>query len=118
MRKMFVGVPFEDSESSCGYCSEAKRTQNGMWAIRCEPEDYQEMIDRGWRRSGCYCYRPLLDADECCKLFTIRLPVEGVVGSKSQKKKLRRFVRGVSEMAGGWGEGVCDGSRKEWRRYR
>ena len=63
------------------------------------------MIDRGWRRSGCYCYRPLLDADECCKLFTIRLPVEGVVGSKSQKKKLRRFVRGVSEMAGGGGEG-------------
>ena len=33
---------------------------------------YQEMIDRGWRRSGAYCYKPDLRRS-CCPQYTIKL---------------------------------------------
>jgi hypothetical protein len=32
---------------------------------------YQGMIDRGWRRSGLYCYKPDLKRS-CCPQYTIK----------------------------------------------
>jgi hypothetical protein len=34
-------------------------------------EDYQLLIDRGWRRSGTYIYKPAMDRT-CCPLYTIK----------------------------------------------
>lgn len=46
-----------------------------MWAESLTVEDYQYLIDRGWRRSGKYCYKPVMDIT-CCPLYTIRYIVE------------------------------------------
>ena len=43
----------------------------GMWCHAMTPGDYQELIDRGWRRSGKYAYKPLMNKT-CCPQYTIR----------------------------------------------
>ena len=49
--------------------------------------DYQELIDRGWRRSGKYIYKP--DTFKtCCPQLTIRCDVENYHFSKSHKSAL------------------------------
>ena len=42
-----------------------------MWAHVLNVEQYQALIDRGWRRSGSYCYKPVMDRI-CCPPYTIR----------------------------------------------
>lgn len=42
-----------------------------MVAYSLFPEDYQDLIDRGWRRSGTYCYKPTNDKT-CCPCYTIK----------------------------------------------
>lgn len=42
-----------------------------MWAHSLTVQDYQALIDRGWRRSGSYCYKPLND-ETCCPMYTIK----------------------------------------------
>ena len=50
----------------------------------------QSLIDRGWRRSGKYCYKPMME-QTCCPQYTIRLDVSKFSASKSQKKLARKF---------------------------
>ena len=79
--------------STCGYCKSTKATfkSHGMSAHACSVEDYQHLIDRGWRRSGNWMYQPVLD-DTCCPPYTVRLDVNEFTPTKSQKKVERRFT--------------------------
>ena len=36
----------------CGYCGGRGSISQGMWAERMTVGDYQDLLDRGWRRSG------------------------------------------------------------------
>lgn len=45
--------------------------QIGLWAHALSVNDYQNLIDRGWRRSGYYCYKPNM-ANTCCPSYTIK----------------------------------------------
>lgn len=79
-------------KSSCGYCKKDKSScSNGMWASSLTVEAYQEMIDRGWRRAGKYCYKSIMDKT-CCPLYTIRCEALKFEMSKSQKKVIRRVT--------------------------
>ena len=44
---------------------------SGMWLHILKVGDYQDLIDRGWRRSGMYGYKPIMTG-ACCALYTIR----------------------------------------------
>lgn len=46
-------------------------TTSGMTAHFLSVEDYQDLIDRGWRRSGKYCYKPS-NRTTCCPSYTIK----------------------------------------------
>lgn len=60
--------------------------------------DYQELCDRGWRRSGSYTY--LLDnAHNCCPSYVIRLNALNSKLSKSHRRVRRLFDR---YLAGEW----------------
>jgi len=61
-----------------------------MWAHYLTPQDYQDLIDRGWRRSGKYCYKPTMD-ETCCPQYTIRCSANEFKPSKKQKKVLKKF---------------------------
>ncbi|KAI8645332.1 arginine-tRNA-protein transferase [Parasitella parasitica] len=59
--------------------------------------DYQDLIDRGWRRSGKYLYKPNLE-ESCCPQYTIRLDANRFNATKSQKKiinKFNRYIKGT-----------------------
>lgn len=84
--------------SSCGYCKSTSYTSisHGLWAQSIKAEDYQDLLDRGWRRSGCFLYKPEMEST-CCPPYTIRLKACDFVPSKEQvrvQKKMQRFVEG------------------------
>eukprot|EP01083_Nonionella_stella_P176194 615887_1 len=80
-----------DNSHRCGYCkSETGWHSYGHGMPKLSLEDYQALIDRGWRRSGTWCYVPYHDR-MCCPNFTIRLDVREFRASKQQKKVMRRF---------------------------
>jgi len=70
-----------------------------MWAHYLTPQDYQDLIDRGWRRSGKYCYKPML-RETCCPQYTIRCLANDFKPSKSHKKVLKKFRNFILNDAG------------------
>ncbi|KAI0729359.1 arginine-tRNA-protein transferase [Fomitopsis betulina] len=94
--------PLTPHPSTCGYCGPpGKRSivKSNRHTAECMPlrmscQVYQKMIDRGWRRSGEYCYKPGLKRS-CCPQYTIRLDANQFKPSKSQRKLLNRWNRFV-----------------------
>jgi arginine-tRNA-protein transferase len=89
---MSVVEYFADNDASrCGYCRGRNTSySNGMWSHVLTCSDYQDLIDRGWRRSGRYCYKPTMDKT-CCPQYTIKCDVTAFTVTKSQKKVLKKF---------------------------
>ncbi|XP_067633721.1 arginyl-tRNA--protein transferase 1 isoform X3 [Eurosta solidaginis] len=84
---------YSKQNSRCGYCKGAKcSVSHGMHAYTMFPQDYQELIDRGWRRSGLYCYKPL-NNETCCPCYTIKCDALEFKLTKSHKKILKRMAR-------------------------
>ncbi|XP_044739913.1 arginyl-tRNA--protein transferase 1 [Chrysoperla carnea] len=87
----------EQEKHKCGYCKKLKSSATyGMWAQYLTVQDYQELIDRGWRRSGKYCYKPIMDVT-CCPMYTIRCEALNLKLSKSQKKILKRVNKFLTD---------------------
>ncbi|XP_009146742.1 arginyl-tRNA--protein transferase 2 [Brassica rapa] len=80
--------------STCGYCKSptSSSISHGLWTERLTVHDYQGLLDRGWRRSGCYLYKPEM-AKTCCPSYTIRLRASDFVPSKEQQRVRRRLER-------------------------
>ncbi|RUP52027.1 hypothetical protein BC936DRAFT_143203 [Jimgerdemannia flammicorona] len=79
--------------SNCGYCKSGDTSHTfGIWAHLLTCRDYQDLIDRGWRRSGHYVYKPNL-RKSCCPQYTIRLDATQFKPSKSQRKIISKFNR-------------------------
>jgi len=76
----------------CGYCKndDPSRFTHGMWAHHLTVQAYQDMLDRGWRRSGKYCYKPTMEKT-CCPQYTIRCDTLQFHPSRSQKRVVRRL---------------------------
>ncbi|GAO47949.1 hypothetical protein G7K_2144-t1 [Saitoella complicata NRRL Y-17804] len=82
-----------NKKSRCGYCSNPSGSYTfGLWAHSLTVEHYQKMIDRGWRRSGKYLYKPDLRAS-CCPQYTIRLDPTKFKPNKDQRRALNKFNR-------------------------
>ncbi|KAI9218542.1 arginine-tRNA-protein transferase [Blastocladiella britannica] len=92
---------------ACGYCkSETSSRSYGAWAYRLRHADYMAMMDRGWRRSGAYLYKPNM-THTCCPQYAIRLPLAAFTPSKQHRaliNKSRRYLDGE------WGPGAVDSS--------
>ncbi|KAI7889687.1 arginine-tRNA-protein transferase [Mucor mucedo] len=83
------------SKHDCGYCKGKDTSISfGIWAHSMTCADYQDLIDRGWRRSGKYLYKPDLEKS-CCPQYTIRLDATKFNMTKNQKKVLHKFNRYV-----------------------
>ncbi|XP_058080137.1 arginyl-tRNA--protein transferase 2-like [Magnolia sinica] len=80
--------------SSCGYCKSGGFTScsHGLWAQSITVDDYQELLDRGWRRSGSFLYKPEMERT-CCPSYTIRLKAGDFVRNKEQNRVYRRMQR-------------------------
>ncbi|KZF20022.1 arginine-tRNA-protein transferase 1 [Xylona heveae TC161] len=80
----------------CGYC---KRTDDGSpsYFVFCRSlttDDYIDLMNRGWRRSGTYIYKPdVLHA--CCPHYTIRLDAQQFKPAKDQRQALNRWSKHI-----------------------
>ncbi|XP_017125616.1 arginyl-tRNA--protein transferase 1 isoform X3 [Drosophila elegans] len=102
---------YGSQEGKCGYCGGTNCSlSHGMHAYRLDCQDYQDLIDRGWRRCGNYCYK-LRNQETCCPCYTIKCDALEFKLSKSNKRILRRMNRYLrdgkrdSKPDGGDGEG-------------
>ncbi|XP_027335181.1 arginyl-tRNA--protein transferase 1-like isoform X2 [Abrus precatorius] len=71
----------------------------GIWAHSLTVYDYQDLLDRGWRRSGSFLYKPEMERT-CCPSYTIRLKANDFVPSKEQlrvSRRMQRFLDGTLE---------------------
>ncbi|XP_054654001.1 arginyl-tRNA--protein transferase 1 isoform X3 [Dunckerocampus dactyliophorus] len=81
----------------CGYCkNERGKFSHGMWSHTMTVQDYQDLIDRGWRRSGKYVYKPIMKKT-CCPQYTIRCHATKFQPSKSHKKILKKMNKFISK---------------------
>ncbi|KAF8812341.1 hypothetical protein BYT27DRAFT_6414503 [Phlegmacium glaucopus] len=95
-----IAIPRGPSGTTCGYCSEPGQRSEAVTsshsatleALKLSCGVYQGMIDRGWRRSGTYCYKPNLKAS-CCPQYTIKLDATAFKPSRSQRQILSRWNR-------------------------
>lgn len=88
--------------SSCGYCRSGSRSSisHGLWAQSLTVDHYQGLLDRGWRRSGCFLYKPEMERT-CCPSYTIRLKASDLIPSKEQlrvSKRMERFLDGTLDV--------------------
>uniref|UniRef100_A0A8C3U8E8 Arginyl-tRNA--protein transferase 1 n=1 Tax=Catharus ustulatus TaxID=91951 RepID=A0A8C3U8E8_CATUS len=82
---------------TCGYCGAPRgKVSAGMWAHSMTVQDYQDLIDRGWRRSGKYVYKPIMN-QTCCPQYTIRCRALRFQASKSHKKVLKKMLKFLSK---------------------
>uniref|UniRef100_A0A671SPV4 Arginyl-tRNA--protein transferase 1 n=1 Tax=Sinocyclocheilus anshuiensis TaxID=1608454 RepID=A0A671SPV4_9TELE len=86
-----------DDGYRCGYCKhENGNFSHGMWSHTMTVQDYQDLIDRGWRRSGKYVYKPVMNKT-CCPQYTIRCHALNFHPSKTHKKTLKKVNRFLSK---------------------
>ncbi|XAR71936.1 Arginyltransferase [Bertholletia excelsa] len=86
----------------CGYCRSVGSTSisHGLWPLSLTVDHYQGLLDRGWRRSGCYLYKPEMERT-CCPSYTIRLRASDFIPSKEQtrvSKRMERFLDGTLDV--------------------
>ncbi|KAG7449238.1 uncharacterized protein BT62DRAFT_945332, partial [Guyanagaster necrorhizus] len=99
-----VVAPCGTSSSTCGYCSppgersaaSTSRRSATLSALQLSCSVYLDMIDRGWRRSGTYCYKPDMK-NSCCPQYPIKLDALAFKPSKSQRKLVNRWNRFILE---------------------
>lgn len=93
--------------STCGYCKSGRRSSitHGVWANSLTVYDYQDLLDRGWRRSGCFLYKPEMEST-CCPAYTIRLKADAFSPSKEQLRVSKRMLRFL--------DGIWDGKKQEF----
>ncbi|KAL6980691.1 arginyltransferase, partial [Sarracenia purpurea var. burkii] len=71
-----------------------------LWAHSLTVDHYQALLDRGWRRSGCFLYKPEMERT-CCPSYTIRLKASDFTPSKEQlrvSKRMQRFLNGLLDV--------------------
>ncbi|XP_011497471.1 PREDICTED: arginyl-tRNA--protein transferase 1 isoform X2 [Ceratosolen solmsi marchali] len=83
----------KQEKNRCGYCGGPNTSySHGMSTQLLTVQHYQNLIDRGWRRSGCYCYKPMM-SQTCCPHYTIKCESLDFKITKSQKKILKRMIK-------------------------
>ncbi|KAF2470790.1 arginine-tRNA-protein transferase 1 [Lindgomyces ingoldianus] len=95
-------TPLGYSAESCGYCKDAstgRRTPNSRCSYyitskSLSTQAYQDLVDRGWRRSGTILYKPDV-LRHCCPHYTIRLPAASFNPAKEHRHAVNRWNKHI-----------------------
>jgi len=82
--------PTSSSSSSPTSKSSKSSKSYSVLADSISPSLYEELINRGWRRSGVHLYKPQ-NFSSCCPTLTIRLLTREFKPTKSQRKILKKM---------------------------
>ena len=93
----YVYEPGGPTPYKCGYCkSQNTSMTQGVWGYKMTCQDYQDLVDRGFQRSGKFVYRPAMKRT-CCPQYVIRMDVTKFKTSKSQRRVVKKFNRYLTE---------------------
>lgn len=83
-------------KARCGYCGDEHSSKMFGFDVRqMDCAQYQQLINRGFRRSGKFLYKP--DAlNSCCAQYSMRLDVAAYRAGKEHRQALNRFNRFVT----------------------
>ncbi|OJJ80600.1 arginyltransferase [Aspergillus glaucus CBS 516.65] len=94
-RKLSLFRPLGYQRNSCGYCkSEDGSASYYSSSISVRPQHYEELVNRGWRRSGTLYYKPNLERS-CCPHYTIRLEASEFKARRDQRKAINHWNKFV-----------------------
>ena len=75
----------------CGYCRSPNTSlTQGLLSYRMTCQDYQDLVDRGFQRSGRFVYRADMKRT-CCPQYVIRMDVTEFTVTKAQRRVIKRF---------------------------
>ncbi|KAL5365906.1 arginine-tRNA-protein transferase [Aspergillus floccosus] len=94
-RNLSLFRPLGYQRNSCGYC----KSDNGSASyytssVSVRPVHYEQLVNRGWRRSGTLYYKPNPQR-QCCPHYTIRLDASAFHPRKDQRKAINRWTKFV-----------------------
>jgi len=93
-----VRQPFSITpRQTCGYLASRLSTFRAFQADHLSGEEFQRLLDAGFRRSGSIIYQPMCAGCRAC--IPIRVPVDRFAPSRSQRRVLRKNT-GVRITAG------------------
>ncbi|EEA26558.1 hypothetical protein EYB25_003790 [Talaromyces marneffei] len=94
-RNLSLFRPLGYQRNSCGYCkSEDGSASYYASSVSVRPEHYEELVKRGWRRSGTLYYKQNLQRS-CCPHYTLRLDVSEYQARRDQRKAINRWNKYV-----------------------
>ncbi|PLB55707.1 Arginyl-tRNA-protein transferase [Aspergillus steynii IBT 23096] len=90
-RNLSLFRPLGYQRNSCGYCkSEDGSASYYTSSVAVRPVHYEELVNRGWRRSGTLYYKPNLQRS-CCPHYTMRMEASAFKPRKDQRKAINRW---------------------------
>lgn len=109
-------APMYMEDRHCGYCKGSKQDHWALesWLKKNKPassvtigmsveqmtcQQYDILMNKGFRRSGTFLYKPDL-LRNCCRLYTIRTNLEQMKVAKLHRQVVNRFVRAISDELG------------------
>ena len=79
------GLLPEDEDHPCPYLQDqSSRNEGFVTSGKVDGRFYHDLMNRGFRRSGAFFYRPVCTACNACR--SIRIPVASFAASKSQRR--------------------------------
>ena len=89
----YLYEPNGPSGFRCGYCKSPDTSKvEGVLAHRMTCGDFQELVDRGFQRSGKFVYRPFMK-ETCCPQYVFRTDATKFRLSKQQRATIRKMHR-------------------------
>lgn len=88
MRIIQEDVEFVEENRECSYFDDEISDIRYRYIQKCTKEDYQNMLEHGWRRFGHMHFVP--ECKNCTKCISMRIDVEKYTFSKSDKRVLAK----------------------------
>ena len=93
----YLYEPHGPTPFKCGYCKSPDTSKiQGVLAHRMTCRDFQELVDRGFQRSGKFVYRPFM-RETCCPQYVFRTDVTKFRLSKQQRATIRKMNRYLTQ---------------------
>jgi arginine-tRNA-protein transferase len=96
-RRQPAAVEWQSPPDQCGYLPQETASLVYRHQTSVSAQDYEAMLERGWRRHGALFFRPACPS--CVRCRSLRVPVAEFRASKSQRRCWRRNANVRVELA-------------------